>query len=195
MNVVVILPCLNDHESLDAILPDIHYDGWKTHVTTLLGLPNAIHQSILGTDADVVVVMDSDGQQPPVYIKRLVTALQEHDADLVTASRTNWAHTLQGTISRTGNWLVCKYLHLGVRDCTSGFYAAKRSRLLELPDSVWAGYGDYFIQLLWEARQRKWGVAEISFHSCRRITGESHTRPLKHTIMYAGRALHLRRQQ
>ena len=97
-----------------------------------LGIGTAVQTGyLIAQDAryDVAIQVDGDGQHPPSQIARLVTALQESDADLVIGSRFLAPGTFRSTRGRRlGIGLLARIVSLAIRsqvtDTTSGFRAA-----------------------------------------------------------------------
>ena len=96
------------------------------------GLASAVLAGFAQARGDVLVVMDADLSHPPEAVPRLVSAIEE-GADLAVGSRyvtgggtEDWP-LKRRVVSRAacliGNVLV------PIRDCTSGFFAIRRSAL------------------------------------------------------------------
>jgi dolichol-phosphate mannosyltransferase len=97
------------------------------------GLASAVLAGFAQARGDVLVVMDADLSHPPEAVPRLSAAIAEGEADLAVGSRYVRGGGMQDwplrrrVVSRVacllGNALV------PVRDCTSGFFAVRRSSL------------------------------------------------------------------
>ena len=180
MRCSVVIPALNDDEALAQLMPRLN--GYEIVVDDTLGLARAIKKGIERAKGDMVAVMDCDGYQPPEMLPDIFRMLE--GCDLVYASRDTWPMGLHGLFTNLGNAAARLALRLNVRDITGGYWAAWKRRLLELPDSVWTGYGDYTISMLSEAKRRQWNVALTSFTPGQRTVGDSHTRVFHHSLQY-----------
>jgi dolichol-phosphate mannosyltransferase len=118
-----------------ADLAESYADVHPVHVVrrpSKAGLASAVLAGFAQARGDVLLVMDADLSHPPEAVPRLVMAIQE-GADLAVGSRyvtgggtEDWP-LRRRVVSRAacllGNVLV------PVRDCTSGFFAIRRSAL------------------------------------------------------------------
>ncbi len=105
--VTVVLPCLNEAESLPAVLAAIPagyqalvVDNDSTDDTAAVarrlgadvvteprpGYGSAVHAGVVGATTPIVAVIDADGSMDPAQLPRLVAALQE-GVDLVVGRR------------------------------------------------------------------------------------------------------------
>lgn len=185
MGCSVVIPALNDDEALSLLLPKLAPYGYEIVVDDMVGLARAVRRGIERATGEKVAVMDCDGYHPPEVLPLLFRLLDE--CDLVYASRDRWPPGVHGMVTAMGNWVGRMALGVDVRDVTGGYFAAWRHRLLELPDSVWTGYGDYGMAMLVQARYRRWTVALPDFTPGERVAGNSHTRVLAHSIQYTRR--------
>ena len=135
------------------------------------GLASAIITGIRQAGGDIVVLMDTDFNHRPEDISRLVKPIIIKQADLVIGSRYipgggmhgTEASQLQYWLSRWGNYFVNRiWLGLPVHESLSGFLAVKRSVLDKLPlESIFKGYGEYCIRLLYYCYRQKFRVKEV----------------------------------
>ena len=86
--------------------------------------------------AEIIVMMDADGQHPPSYIPRLVGYMREHRLDFVFTERAGGDH--MPLIRRAGNYTINKtalYLYgLRTNDVWCGFRAVRAACL---PRIMW----------------------------------------------------------
>jgi len=101
-----------------------------------LGLAGAIMSGARAARGEILVVMDADLSHPPERMKDLLAPLFTGTADLVVGSRyvqggstADWP-MWRRIVSRTGAALA--YPLTGLHDSMCGFFAIRRSRLLEL---------------------------------------------------------------
>jgi glycosyltransferase involved in cell wall biosynthesis len=187
MSTTVILPSLNDNKCVDVIKPLLENYGYSVIVDETMGLAKAVRRGIERAPDGNIVVMDSDGQHPHSEIPVMIQLLSRYD--IVCGCRTNRTNDFQGLLSSVGNIFAKNLLHLPVYDCTSGFFASKREKLLSLPDTIWKGYGDYYVELLMQANRQNWEIGSLSIGYNERIFGESHTNVRVESIRYARRIL------
>lgn len=156
--------------------------------------PRDLGRSILmGVEAvrgDVIIGMDGDGNHDPRYIPRLLDALQ--NADLVVGSRfvrpdrftseESWLHfvqpaTIRGVFSFLFNAILKYCFGFPIWDNTSGFYAIRRKTLQSLnPPSIYYGYGEYHLRLVYKAMQRRLRIVEVPVIYLPRLHGQSKSR-------------------
>ena len=101
-----------------------------------LGLAGAVIAGARAAHGEIVVVMDADLSHPPDQIPNLVRPLREDHADIVIGSRYVRGGTTPGwplprrLMSRAA--AAAAYPLTGVHDSMCGFFAIRRTRLLEL---------------------------------------------------------------
>jgi glycosyltransferase involved in cell wall biosynthesis len=102
------------------------------------GLASAVLAGFAASEATVVVVMDADGSHPVEQIPEFVQLILRDEAEVVVGSRripgggadADWPWTRR-LVSRAAGWLTAGLT--GLRDPTSGFMAARRTLLRDLP--------------------------------------------------------------
>jgi dolichol-phosphate mannosyltransferase len=162
------------------------------------GLGSAVGRGILEAAGDTIVVMDADFSHDCAMIPELALAVNGGPIDVAIASRfveggkmSSSPHLLLG--SRMLNAFLRTVLALPVRDITGGFIAVRRSSLQDMDSqTIFRGYGDYCIALLYKGFRRGWRLKEIPFTYSRRQVGLTKTRFLKTGVSYGLRALKLR---
>jgi hypothetical protein len=173
MSATVILPALpDDYVCARNLIPFLY--PYDVIIDCTIGLANAIKSGIDKANVGNIVVMDSDFQHPYQVVPGMIALLDHYD--LVCCSRSTRTSNAQGVLSYLGNQLIRRILHLPVSDCTSGFFACNRDMLLKLPESVWEGYGDYYIELLMHAKKLNWTIIEIRVDYNSRMSGKGHTK-------------------
>lgn len=191
-DVGIVIPALEEDECLRVLLPKLE-PYYKVNVRTEIGLGFAVGVGVATTNTEYIVVMDADGTHQPHVVHQMISVLESEGYDMVCGIRKSWGSSLQGTISREGNKFACKRLGIYVSDVTSGFFVAKREKLLTLPNTVWDGYGDYYIELLAHATHDGWHIGSLSVDYQARIDGRSHTNLFSCTWKYYRRVVKLER--
>ena len=197
--VTVVLPCLNEEESLPAVLAAIpagyrvlvidnnSTDGTaevaRAHGAGVVAEPrpgygSAVHAGIVAAVTPIVAVLDADGSLNPADLPRLVDEL-ERGADMVTgrrrpaggarASVTGWPWH-----ARLGTAVVCWRLRtrhrLQVRDIAP-MRVARRDALMAL--GVTDRRSGYPLELLVRAAAAGWKVVELDVEYGPRTGGKS----------------------
>jgi len=192
-DVTVILPALEEDKSLQELLPKLE-SHYKVCTRDDKGLANAVMMGVVTSATPIVVVMDADGTHSAWTVHQMVRLLDNDECDLVCGVRNAWGPGLKGVLSSEGNKLIKARLGIPVNDCTSGFFAARRSKLLKLPPSTWKGYGDYYMALLAHAHKDNWNIECVSTDYQPRIAGKGHTSLMKHSLMYLRRLFRVERE-
>ena len=160
------------------------------------GLATAILHGIKNAAGDRVVVMDTDFNHPPKLIPLLVKITDFFD--IASGSRYVIGGGMELSRSRyIGSKLFNKFIHytLGVKttDNLSGFYAFKKSILDEVnPESIFYGYGDYYIRFLYLMQKKKKFILEVPVLYENRKGGLSKTNLKNEIIRYTGTVLRIR---
>jgi dolichol-phosphate mannosyltransferase len=145
------------------------------------GLASAIAEGVTESKGDVVVWMDADGSMPADVIPRLVAATA--GADVAVASRyAPGGRDARDSVarilaSRAINAFGTLCLGGPVRDWTSGFVAARRAALQQVPIRADHVYGDYCIDFLHRACRRGLRVVEVPYSCVERRAGTTKTSP------------------
>jgi len=136
------------------------------------GLATAILHGIRRAQGDCVAVMDTDFNHDPILLPQMVELLDYYD--LVIGSR----FVMGGGMENRRRYLVSFLFNIFVRSATrsqiqdnlSGYFAIRREKLLALDlDRIFRGYGEYFIRLLYVARQYNYRMIEVpAFYILRR---------------------------
>ena len=162
------------------------------------GLGSAVKRGIMESSGDTIVVMDADFSHDCATIPRLVAILNSDSTDIAIASRYTEGSTTVSALhlkagSRALNLFVRTILRVPVRDMTGGFFAAKRESLQALDsETVFSGYGDYSIALLYKSFKKGLRLREIPFAYSPRQDGFSKTSFFRAGFSYGIRALKLR---
>jgi glycosyltransferase involved in cell wall biosynthesis len=199
MSVTVVIPALNEEETIVGVLDGIPgtiadlvivVDNGSTDATARLaqahgalvvredrrGYGAACYAGFQTTSAEVVVFMDGDGADNPVQIADLVAPILSDEADLVIGSRTR-GEVERGALlphARFGNWLAALLMRAlyGLRVTDLGpFRAIRRSVLAEL-DMQEMTYG-WPTEMMVKAAKNGYRVMEIPVDYRRRAGGRS----------------------
>ena len=151
------------------------------------GLAFSIREGIENSTGEIIIVMDSDFNHDPVYIPEMINSIADHDC--VCASR---FITGGGIYSRTRHFLshlfnafIRTMTGISTSDNLFGFFAIKRTLLETCPyDSIFYGFGDYYIRLLYYLSAMNADIYEIpAFHN-KRKSGQSTNSLLRTFLLY-----------
>lgn len=158
------------------------------------GLASAIQHGILNANGERLIVMDTDFNHSPDNLAAMVNELQ--CSDLVIGSRFVKGGGMEDRVRYLGslafNWFIRLVLRNPVHDNLCGFFAMRRSDLLTLDlEHIFTGYGEYFIRLVYFARQKGWKIREIPVFYTLRTSGESKSNFFSMIVNYSRTTLDL----
>jgi dolichol-phosphate mannosyltransferase len=142
------------------------------------GLASAIKYGITRSNGDIVVVMDTDFNHDPLMLPQLIEFLKYYD--MVIGSRFVLGGGMQDRFRYYCSviytiWLRF-FLGIHIKDKLSGFFSMRKSTLLILDmDSIFFGYGDFFIRLLLKAQRKGFRILEVPTFYQLRKAGHSKT--------------------
>jgi dolichol-phosphate mannosyltransferase len=164
--------------------------------TSEKGLATAILHGIQHSRGEKVVIMDTDFNHPPNLIPLMVKITDYFD--IASGSRYVIGGGMETSRLRfLGSKLFNKFIHytLGVRttDNLSGYFAFNR-KILEGIDlqSIFYGYGDYFIRFLYIMQQHNRFILEVPVVYKDRKGGLSKTNLKSELFRYTGTVLKIR---
>ncbi len=199
MKISVIIPVLNEAESIGSVLAAIParsdmeilvVDGGSSDDTVKIasaagavivneaqrGYGRACASGAAASRGEILVFMDGDGADDPARLPDLVAPLESGTADLVLASRL--AGQFQaGSMpwhQRTGNWLAVHWLNRLYRQSLTDlgpFRALRRADLYSL-EMVEMSYG-WPVEMIVKAARRGWRIVEIPVVHRLRLGGKS----------------------
>ena len=145
------------------------------------GLASAFNRGIIESRGDYVGWMDADMSMPPSMIPKMYRAIVDEGYDVVIASRyapggvddRHWLRTLS---SRLINGFARLVLGYGIKDYDSGFVLIRRA-VLDSVTIIPRGYGEYFIEFIYNACRKGLRVGEIGYYFRDRTVGVSKSAP------------------
>ncbi len=190
-DVTVILPSLNE----SAYVAEKLADYYVVQIRTEPGLARAIKAGIDDADTEFIVVMDADGEHSVRSVPQMLRLLDDPDepCDMACGVREEWGDGFKAWLSRRGNKWATGRLGLPFADVTSGFWAARRDKILALPERIWHGYGDYYIDLVACAFAADWWIGTVPITYGERLDGKSHTKILDCLSQYHARVMYVQR--
>jgi dolichol-phosphate mannosyltransferase len=141
------------------------------------GLASALSQGTKLAKGEIVVWLDCDLGISPEDIQRLVECLEEYDIAIgsrYVSGGEDRRPPFRAFLSRLFNGYTRLILGSNFRDWTSGFAAARRQVLEELPLSD-QGFGEYFIEWVYRAHQSRFKIIEVGYSYGLRKAGTSKT--------------------
>lgn len=209
--VLIIIPAYNEEQNIERVVNDLirNYpqydyivinDGSKDNTAKIcrenhynlidlpinLGLAGAFQTGVkyaYEQGYDAVLQFDGDGQHQAMYIEKMITAMKEHDADIVIGSRF-WEKKKPHDLRMLGSRIIKYSIRLttgkGISDPTSGMRLIHKRMLREF--AYLMNYGpepDTVAYLMRNGAK----VVEVQVEMCERIAGESYLN-LKNSILY-----------
>lgn len=160
------------------------------------GLASAILHGISKSNGDKIAVMDTDFNHPPELLPLMITITDYFD--IAIGSR----YVIGGGMDTSrfryiGSKLFNKFIHylLGVQttDNLSGFFCFNRSVLKGVDcETIFYGYGDYFIRFLYLMQKRKRPIIEVPVVYTDRKGGLSKTNLKKELLRYTRTVFRIR---
>ncbi|MCW5873218.1 MAG: glycosyltransferase [Anaerolineales bacterium] len=143
------------------------------------GLAAAFHRGILEAQGDILGWMDADMTMPAAVMSQLIEQLDEHHIAIgsryVEGGSDN-RHPLRTLASRAINTLARIMLKNAVRDYDSGFIAIRRE-VFDYITLIPFGYGDYFIEFIYDAHRAGLRIKEVGYAFRDRSVGISKSAP------------------
>lgn len=165
------------------------------------GLASALAEGTRAARGDIVVWLDCDLGIPPEDIQKLVAQMDDHDVAIGSRYVPGGMDTrprLRAWMSYVFNIYTRLILGRHCWDWTSGFAAARRDVLLQIPLSD-RGHGEYFVEWVHACAQKKIKITEVPYRYGTRKGGTSKTDGnigvfLRFSCRYAWRVLRIRLQ-
>ncbi len=154
------------------------------------GLASAFNRGIIESKGDYIGWMDADMCMPPSMIPEMYRKLVDEGYDIAIGSRytpggVDDRHWLRVQASRFINGFAGLVLGYGIKDYDSGFVLIRRS-VLDSVTIIPRGYGEYFIEFIYNACRKGLRVVEIGYHFRDRTVGVSKSAPSVVKFFVAG---------
>ena len=154
------------------------------------GLASAFNRGIIESKGDFIGWMDADMCMPPSMIPEMYRKLVDEGYDIAIGSRyapggVDDRHWLRVRASRLINGFAGLVLGYGIKDYDSGFVLIRRS-VLDSVTIIPRGYGEYFIEFVYNACRKGLRVVEIGYHFHDRTVGVSKSAPSLVKFFVAG---------
>ena len=158
------------------------------------GLANSIRYGIEHSSGEIIVIMDSDFDHHPKYIKPMLSGLSDHDC--AVASRFIPGHDLvkklRYRLSRLYNGFIRALTGGSISDYLFGFITLRRSTLNTLDfDLTFYGFGDYCMRLLTALEKRNVSIVEIPAEHGARVRGTSSNKLMNTFFLYTKETIKL----
>lgn len=146
------------------------------------GFANSIRYGIEIAKGNIIVVMDSDFNHQPKYLKFMVDSISYYDC--VSASRFQYGGTMDSKSRHYLSWLFNIFTRVMtggmVTDSLYGFFAIKREILCSLDfDKIFWGYGDYCIRFYYYLQKQNTPILQFPAVNGKRLAGEGNSNFLK----------------
>ena len=129
------------------------------------GLASALATGVEAARGDAVVWLDCDLGIPPEEIPRLVKKLEEYDVAIGSRYVKGGRETRpwwRAQLSLAINLFASLILGFRIRDYTSGF-AAARKKVIDKIKLSREGFGQYFIEFMYECIKNNFRVIEVGY--------------------------------
>lgn len=129
------------------------------------GLASALSDGTRAAKGGIVTWMDCDLGMPPEDILKLAEKLDEYDVAVGSRYMPGGMDTrnkFRAFLSTIINLYTRIILGWSFRDWTSGFAAARKEALLQVPLTS-EGYGEYFVEWIYGCRRKKLRIIEIPY--------------------------------
>lgn len=160
------------------------------------GLASAIRKGIEEAVYNNIIIMDTDLSHDSDTLPNMLEKSKTYDA--VIASRFVKGGKMIAPMYRVkGSYLMNLAIRIllssKIKDNTGGFLFLNKKKLSLLDfDSIFYGYGDYCIRLLYHARRKGFKICEIDYTHRYRIKGKSKTSFFSMAFKYFWEVLKLR---
>ncbi|HEY4761971.1 MAG TPA: glycosyltransferase [Thermoguttaceae bacterium] len=214
--VSIVLPTYNEREHIASLIADLYKkidaplevivvddaspDGTADVVASLnyptlrvirrkaRGLAAAFHRGILEARGDIIGWMDADATMPPEVMNQLIAQLDEYH--IAIGSRyaeggSDNRHPFRVYASWAINWLARSVLGGKIGDYDSGFIAIRRE-VFDYVTLIPFGYGDYFIEFLYDAQRVRLKIKEVGYAFRDRSVGISKSAPSLFRFLLTG---------
>lgn len=139
------------------------------------GLASALHRGVSESKGDIIGFMDADLTMPPLIMNHLISKLDKYEVAIgsryVEGGSDNRA-SLRVYASRAVNWFARTMLGDHIRDYDSGFIAFRREVFEHVALSP-SGYGDYFIEFIYDVIRAGYKIKEVGYALHDRLYGTS----------------------
>ena len=161
------------------LVAGLDYPGLVLIRRRVRGLAAAFMRGIIESTGDIVCWMDADMTMPVEVLVRLIGQLDRHD--IAVGSRyapggSDNRAPIRTLASKTINGLARLVLGGHVRDYDSGFVAVRRD-VFNTVTLMPYGYGEYFMEFLFDAQRHGLSVVEVGYAFRDRTVGVSKSMP------------------
>lgn len=170
------------------VVAGLEYPNLRVIRRKARGLAAAFHRGILEARGDILGWMDADMTMPASVMKQLIEQLDE--CHIALGSRyveggSDNRHPLRILASRAINGFARLILNKAVRDYDSGFVAIRRE-VFDHVTLIPFGYGDYFMEFIYDAHRAGLKIREVGYAFTDRTTGISKSAPSLFRFLVTG---------
>jgi dolichol-phosphate mannosyltransferase len=182
-------------EEMEIIIVDDDSPDHTWHVAETMNLPNvkvirrrgtrglasAFNRGIIESRGEYVGWMDADMCMPPSMIPKMYKMIVEEGYDVVIGSRyapggKDDRSFIRTFSSRMINAFAGLVLNYGIKDYDSGFVLLRRT-VFDGITIIPRGYGEYFIEMIYNACRKGYKVGELGYYFRDRTMGVSKSAP------------------
>jgi len=169
----------NSPDGTAEVVAGLEYPGLVLIRRKVRGLATAFHRGILESTGDIVCWMDADMTMPVEVLKKMIDCLDQYD--IAVGSRyapggSDNREPIRVLASKAINGLARLVLGGHIKDCDSGFVALRRD-VFNSVTLIPYGYGEYFIEFLYDAQRHGLKIIEVGYAFRDRSRGVSKSMP------------------
>lgn len=152
------------------------------------GLAKSIIDGIKKARGKAILVMDSDFNHDPKMICQMHDVLKYYD--MVIGSRFVYNGGMEDVLRNKFSYFYNQFVRLilgtHINDNLSGYFIMKADLLRAITDeSIFQGYGEYFIRLIYRAKLNNYNILEVPVYYNLRRHGNSKSNFLKMIASYS----------
>lgn len=152
-------------------------------------LAKSIYLGLVNSKGNNLIVMDSDCNHRVKDLGQMIKIYTDKELDFVCGSRfVNGGasnNLIRHFLSYTFNKIINMILKGIIQDNLSGFFVFKRKKLFQLNlKSIFIGYGEYYIRLLYHSQKKNYSFKEIGVKYDKRVYGYSKSKFIKMFFNY-----------
>lgn len=150
-------------------------------------LAKSIRRGIDEAGGDAILVMDTDFNHQPCYLRFMIDSLRHYDC--VLGSRFLYGGRMDSRARHLLSWIFNVFVRIltagQITDNLYGLFAIRTSVLQRCDyDQIFFGFGDYFIRLLYQLQRMRISILQFPAVNGRRQAGMGNSRFVKTFATY-----------
>ncbi len=187
-NLEVIVVDDNSTDGTAEIVKKLQYENLVLIERKKRGLASAFHRGIIESSGEILCWMDADMTMPVDTLVKLIATLDK--ADIAVGSRyAKGGSDNRAPIRTLSSKIINSFANIvlggGIKDYDSGFVAIKKDVFNYITIMPY-GYGDYFIEFIFDAYKAGLNIEEVGYAFRDRTKGVSKSLPNISSFLYTG---------